>query len=175
MAIVIGLGFWVSGQRIGPLTSMYGLILALVAVAGVVSALFAPDNVEAWRRGAIGEEQTGEALAKLPSTFVVLHDRRIPGSRANIDHIVIGPPGVFVVETKRYSGKLTVRGMKSSWPAGVEPRSWIKPVERPRWLRRSSPMQAIRGPSLRCSASIAPSCPGEQPRSAGYASSPAGD
>jgi len=40
----------------------------------------------------------------------VLHDRKIPGSHANIDHIAIGAGGVFVIETKNYSGKLTVRG-----------------------------------------------------------------
>jgi len=33
---------------------------------------------------------------------VVLHDRAIPGSRANIDHIGIGPTGVWVIDTKRY-------------------------------------------------------------------------
>ncbi|WOQ17838.1 nuclease-related domain-containing protein [Raineyella sp. W15-4] len=35
----------------------------------------------------------------------ILHDRRIPGSRANIDHIIICPAGVFVVDAKRYQGK----------------------------------------------------------------------
>jgi hypothetical protein len=42
--------------------------------------------------------------------FRVLHDRKIPGSRANIDHIVIGPPGIFVVETKSLGGSLQIRG-----------------------------------------------------------------
>lgn len=41
---------------------------------------------------------------------MVLHDRKIPGSKANIDHIAIGPGGVFVIETKNYDGKVTVRG-----------------------------------------------------------------
>ncbi|WP_239453423.1 MULTISPECIES: nuclease-related domain-containing protein [Microbacterium] len=35
----------------------------------------------------------------------VLHDRRIAGSRANIDHIVIAPAGVWVIDAKRYKGK----------------------------------------------------------------------
>jgi hypothetical protein len=39
---------------------------------------------------------------------LVLHDRRIPGSRANIDHIVIAPSGVWVVDTKRYRGKAEI-------------------------------------------------------------------
>ncbi len=38
----------------------------------------------------------------------VLHDRRIPGSRANIDHIAITPTGVWVIDTKRYKGRIEV-------------------------------------------------------------------
>ncbi len=34
-----------------------------------------------------------------------LHDRRIPNSRANIDHLAIGPAGVFVIDAKRYQDK----------------------------------------------------------------------
>ena len=40
---------------------------------------------------------------------MLLHDLRIPNTRANIDHVVIGPPGVFVVETKSYGGRIRVR------------------------------------------------------------------
>lgn len=32
----------------------------------------------------------------------MLHDRRIPGTRTNIDHLVVAPTGVFVVDAKRY-------------------------------------------------------------------------
>jgi len=34
-----------------------------------------------------------------------MHDRRIPGTRANIDHIVVTPGGIWVVDTKRYKGR----------------------------------------------------------------------
>ena len=48
-------------------------------------------------------------LAKrLDAGIVVLHDRRIPRSRANIDHIAIAPSGVWVIDTKRYKGKVTI-------------------------------------------------------------------
>ncbi|MFC5500681.1 nuclease-related domain-containing protein [Lysinimonas soli] len=39
----------------------------------------------------------------------MLHDRRIPGSKANIDHIAIGPRGVFVIDAKHYKGGPTLR------------------------------------------------------------------
>jgi hypothetical protein len=38
--------------------------------------------------------------------WAVLHDLAVPGSRANIDHLVIGPGGVFVIDSKQYRGRL---------------------------------------------------------------------
>jgi hypothetical protein len=35
----------------------------------------------------------------------VLHDRRIPGTRANIDHIAVTPTGVYVIDAKKYRGR----------------------------------------------------------------------
>jgi Nuclease-related domain len=39
----------------------------------------------------------------------VLHDRRMPGSRANIDHVAVAASGVYVIDAKRYRGKIEVR------------------------------------------------------------------
>ena len=64
-----------------------------------------PHSTKAWERGAVGEELMAQRLKDLPETFQVLHDRRIPGTRANIDHIAIGPSGVWVIDAKRYKGK----------------------------------------------------------------------
>jgi hypothetical protein len=41
--------------------------------------------------------------------IAVLHDRRVPGSRANVDHIVISQAGIFVIDTKRYRGRVEQR------------------------------------------------------------------
>ena len=38
-----------------------------------------------------------------------MHDRRVPRTRGNIDHIVIAPAGVFVVDAKRYEGLIQIR------------------------------------------------------------------
>ncbi len=60
----------------------------------------------AWERGAIGEERLGSRLDGLASKHVaVLHDRRIVGTRANIDHLVVTRGGVWVVDAKRYKGR----------------------------------------------------------------------
>jgi hypothetical protein len=59
-----------------------------------------------WKQGAIGEERLGARLDELASENVaVLHDRRIPRTRANIDHLVITTGGVWVVDAKRYVEK----------------------------------------------------------------------
>jgi hypothetical protein len=56
-----------------------------------------------WERGASGERIVGARLDKLPG-IEVLHDRRIPGTLANIDHIAVGPSGVYVITAKLSTG-----------------------------------------------------------------------
>lgn len=79
---------------------------------GAIGAVFAklndPQHERAWRIGAVGERKTAERLAKhLRDTNVVfLHDRRIPGTRANIDHLAVGPGGVTVIDSKHVQGKV---------------------------------------------------------------------
>jgi hypothetical protein len=78
---------------------------------GKVATLLAVDDrprqtTEAWSAGASGEESVANWLEKLAEVGVIaLHDRGIPGSRANIDHIAITPWGVWVIDAKRYAGK----------------------------------------------------------------------
>jgi hypothetical protein len=75
-------------------------------IGGVVLALTdEPQSTRAWAVGARGEEKLAEAL----DGFSVLHDRRVPGTRGNIDHVVVAPAGVFVVDAKRYEGRIEIR------------------------------------------------------------------
>ena len=63
-----------------------------------------------WEQGAEGEVAVARALESLPEGWVVLHDLAWPGrQRANIDHVLIGPSGVFVVDAKNWSGRIEVR------------------------------------------------------------------
>ena len=61
-----------------------------------------------WRTGAEGEQNLGALLAKRCPQVALLHDRAVPRSRANIDHIAIAPSGVYVIDCKRYKGKIEV-------------------------------------------------------------------
>lgn len=63
-------------------------------------------STKSWDQGATGEERLGARLNALASEdLAVLHDRRIPGSKANIDHIVVTPGGIWVIDAKRYKGR----------------------------------------------------------------------
>jgi hypothetical protein len=97
---------------LGPSWQLLGWLLVVIgALSAFIGLVGLPANVRAWRTGAAGEERTGDVLDPLEAEgYVVLHDLRMPGSRANIDHLVIGPTGVWVVETKSYEGALRVRG-----------------------------------------------------------------
>lgn len=68
-----------------------------------------PEHEKAWATGASGEEELAAGLARRCPDVVVLHDRRLPRSRANIDHLAIARSGVHVIDTKRYRGKIEVR------------------------------------------------------------------
>lgn len=56
----------------------------------------------AWRIGADGEEAVAEQLARLGPAWHVLHAVRVGNRGVDIDHVVIGPAGVFTVNAKNH-------------------------------------------------------------------------
>jgi hypothetical protein len=113
LAVTLG-----AGVAAGLLAPRLGL-LAGVAAAGVAgwALRFRPSpETGAWRRGSAGERRTARLLSRLERHgWAVLHDLAVPGSRANIDHLAIGPGGVFVIDSKLYSGKLHLATGGSLW------------------------------------------------------------
>jgi hypothetical protein len=72
---------------------------------------FKGSTVRAWRVGAEGERSTAAHLEPLRDEgFVVLHDRKVAGSGGNLDHLAIGPSGLWAIETKSLAGKVVIRG-----------------------------------------------------------------
>lgn len=80
-------------------------------IGGLLLRLFDdPQHTKAWQTGAAGEVAVGSMLDRLAcSELRPMHDRGIPRSRANIDHIVICPTGVYVIDAKRYRGRPALR------------------------------------------------------------------
>jgi hypothetical protein len=59
----------------------------------------------AWRVGANGEQKVGRQLDKLDPAWKALHSIPVRAGDADIDHLVIGPGGVFTVNSKHHPGK----------------------------------------------------------------------
>jgi hypothetical protein len=81
--------------------------LAAAALVGWRLRFRPSEQVRAWQRGAHGERRTARLLDRLTGDgYVVFHDLAIPGSPANVDHLVIGPSGVFVIDSKQWTGSV---------------------------------------------------------------------
>jgi hypothetical protein len=59
-------------------------------------------------KGATGEQAVARKIDDLPDAFCVIHDLATPFG--NLDHVVIGPTGVFILETKNWKGTITADG-----------------------------------------------------------------
>ena len=80
-----------------------GLVVELCLASAFLVAALWPREKDAgrWLRGAGGEVATSAALEALPfRRWNVFHDLAIPGSKANIDHLAVGPTGVWIIDTK---------------------------------------------------------------------------
>jgi hypothetical protein len=81
-------------------------------IGGLLLALRpAPQHETAFGRGELGELAVAESLERrtADTSTILLHDRRMPTSAGNIDHLAIAPAGVFVIDAKNYRGKVEVR------------------------------------------------------------------
>jgi hypothetical protein len=111
----IGAAGGVLGSLLAPRLSLVLGGLAAVAAGWALRFRPSPDAV-AWRRGAAGERRTARLLAPLERNgWAVLHDLALPGSRANLDHLMIGPGGVFVIDSKQYRGRLQLDPTGRLW------------------------------------------------------------
>jgi Nuclease-related domain len=82
--------------------------VAAAAAAGWRLRFRVSRDTRAWRDGARGERATARLLRRLHRRgYAVFHDVAIPGTPANADHLLIGPPGVILVDSKRYTGQVT--------------------------------------------------------------------
>jgi Nuclease-related domain len=83
-----------------------GSEIALLAMMFAISRFVLP-LLDRHDRGATGEEQVGQMLDELAGRgWRVIHDATL--GNGNVDHILIGPPGVFTVETKSHPGPVKV-------------------------------------------------------------------
>lgn len=93
------------------MTWTFLLIIVLLAFLTVVVDKITDGINATWGEGARGEFRVGEELDKLyKEGFHIFHDWN--SGRGNVDHFVVGPQGVFAVETKAWEGEITCRDGK---------------------------------------------------------------
>ncbi|WP_321421749.1 nuclease-related domain-containing protein [uncultured Methanobacterium sp.] len=99
------------------LLTTLNFIYLILTLAGVLLSFYGNKFVNesqkegySWQKGNEGEIIVADYLDTLPEDYFVFNDVKLPGKGGNIDHIVIGPTGIYVIETKNYSGKYRIKG-----------------------------------------------------------------
>ncbi|WP_327090491.1 NERD domain-containing protein [Nonomuraea sp. NBC_01738] len=104
LGVGVVVGFLVRDWRLGVTAAI------LAAIADTVYRARSASTVPAWRRSSVAERRTESQLKKLERNgYRTLHARAIPGSEAQIDHLVIGPTGVYAVDSEKWDKRLPVR------------------------------------------------------------------
>ena len=91
-----------------------GIVVLIVAGCLLVQGVFTcTKRVGAFFKGAAGEEIVARELARLPAGYHVFHSLDAGGGvlmwrGGDIDHVVVGPTGVFAIETKNWRGQVTL-------------------------------------------------------------------
>ncbi|MGI5287964.1 nuclease-related domain-containing protein [Nonomuraea polychroma] len=104
IGVALVVGFLVNEWRVGVTAGVVAAILEAVYRARSHS------SVPAWRRASVAERRTEAQLRKLERMgYRTLHARAIPNSEAQIDHLVVGPTGVYAVDSEKWDRRLPVR------------------------------------------------------------------
>ena len=95
-------------------STLAGTLFLALAIAVAATANHSRTRIQAFVKGARGEELVGRSLALLPKSFTVFHGiaahspSLIPQGGADLDHVVVGPAEIFVIETKNWNGTITI-------------------------------------------------------------------
>ena len=103
------LGVFVAGASLAIvlMSPLLGASLFVASLVYVIWSLMAGlKRVESFFKGARGEEKVAGILKTLPEAYHVFND--FPVGRTRVDHVVVGPGGVFSIETKFWRGHVTV-------------------------------------------------------------------
>lgn len=100
--------------------SQVGVLFFLVAVAAAILLAWGDRRLGNFLKGAKGEEWVAHELSFLGPECAVFNGLRLGGGKQNFDHIIVGPAGVFVVETKNWKGSVEFRDGKL-YAGGKEP------------------------------------------------------
>ena len=127
-------GAFAASAAFGQRPEIFGALFAASAVAVAFWWRRGLLRVESFFKGARGEEAVAGLLAKLSDDWHVFHD--FEAGRYHVDHVLIGPAGVFAVETKNWrdpvqldSGELIVGGHVPNHPPIAQALAQAKAVK----------------------------------------------
>ncbi|RFS83290.1 NERD domain-containing protein [Actinomadura spongiicola] len=110
--VAAGVVFWIlAGWRIGLAAAV------LAVVVDIVRRSRKDSTVTAWQKSSAAERRTEKQLRSLQRNgYLVLHARAVPRddegvSDGRIDHLVIGPSGVYAIDSEKWDKRLPVRTM----------------------------------------------------------------
>lgn len=123
-------------------------------------------NERAKRVGALGEQMVAGRLSRLPEGWRVLHAIVRSATGTDVDHLVIGPAGVFTVNSKYHAGKTVWVGGDNVRVGGGKPP--YVPAARSEAKISARLLSAVCGHPIVCQGLVAVVCSGltirEQPR-----------
>jgi len=104
--LVVSLAFGLAGTLVsGPARFWMGLLCGATLSMFVALRESPPFHIEKWQQGSDGERRTARALRSLPrDRWSMWHDQS-GGGKTNVDHVVLGDAGLFLLDTKNYSGE----------------------------------------------------------------------
>jgi hypothetical protein len=106
-AVLVALGLTVS--LLWPAIAWYGGLLSGCAVCSIPALRLSPRAwIERHHARTLGEQRTAQAVAALPEGWLVLPDLVRAGGRT-VDHVVVGPAGVVLLDSKGVGGGGPVR------------------------------------------------------------------
>ncbi|MGF7234780.1 MAG: nuclease-related domain-containing protein [Frankia sp.] len=111
VAFAVGIGIavlaTVAGATLFTTIRLAFLGIIAIGVAALVRFYRSPIEIETWREDAEAERRTARALDRLVRAgYTVLHDRKLSDTAANVDHLVIGSSGAWIIETDAHRGPL---------------------------------------------------------------------
>lgn len=91
--------------------SLLDEVLLILLIAPAFAAYYYIHQYHIYNGGWQGEKQVARALSSsLSDDYILINDLYLQGGGGDIDHVVLAPGGVFVLETKNWSGHINCNG-----------------------------------------------------------------
>ena len=101
-----------SNKKIAYIFLIIGLITLIfyVGILFIVVSIYFFNKSSHYMSGHLGEKIVVNILEALPDTYYLVNDVNLPNSYGNIDHVILGSNGIFIIETKNFEGEIRCNG-----------------------------------------------------------------